>query len=1149
MKKINKFLSLMLLMAFILVLLSPCMTVLGADTVKISTAEDFLQFAKNCKKDSWSKDKRAELICDIDFAKTEFKCVPTFGGHFNGNGYAIKNVKIEDKGSYKGIFRYIQADGVVENLTVYANVAPSGSQKFIGGICGENSGTINNCTFTGDVSGSASVGGICGYQKESGKISDCICSGTVSGKSYTGGICGQNYGTLENCTNEASVNAEISERGKSIQDIDLNIDLKETDKTELLDANTDTGGICGYSKGKIGYCTNKGDIGYKSLGYNTGGICGRNAGSITNCENYGRVKGRKDIGGICGQAEPYVLLEYSGDVASRIRIVMANLRYILQRGTSFDDAELSKSIDDVGNSMSSMADNTDSLINGIADYADEAADTANDVVDRISSAMTQSKGSFDNIYNGMTKLSEGLSALKEGGEYVKSAIEAINADDKGRNSADFKNANKYLTKSLDEMSRGLSDLDSAIVSLGVETDNLQKAVEDLKDALKNHKDAEDEFLKIFGILQNIQSGYSQAGGSISDIASAIAELQKNGYTVLPKDAVENMESIAKSYIEIGKAISGLADAMLTFSDGLDIMSLRRGMALTRHGLDDLSTSLYYFNRIIKRMENVPEAKESASDAIDKINEGMGYITAGTEALSLAAKELNEAAESVENEGFKHLPKPSDSLSVNIDSLHGSISGFRNGFEDLRGELSGLKNRLRDDVYDTTYELEKLSDILYDAYSESLNMSRDDVTQDISDYDDGKNPLGKIENSTNYADVEGDINVGGVCGQMGIEYDFDPEDDVKKDGDKSLEFTYKTKCVLRRCENEGFVTSKRDCCGGICGKMDLGSIISCGNYADVKTESGNYTGGIAGSSDTVIRNCAAKCTICGGDYVGGIAGKGEKISNCRTIVSIREYGEFRGAIAGFADTKNLSGNYFVSDELGGVDDISYLNVADECSVGEFNSFVKSDFDRDVEFKLSFEADGKEIFELTFNYGDDITDQIPKIPKKSGYYGKWSDYDFSHAEYDAKITAEYYRNMDIISSDEKRDGGKAVILVCGAFDHESSVSSAENRNIGGKIIDARDVELINCFADKYEIRYLPKSEKNVKIMVDYGKGKQNVSARKYGSYLQFTVHSPNFTVYEVETSYVWVFVFVILILLLLVFAYFVINRKFGSIKTTT
>ena len=92
MKKINKLLSLILSAVFISALFFPCTTVLGADTVRISTAEDFLEFARNCKRDAWSENKKAELTCDIDFAKTEFKCVPTFSGCFDGNGYAIKNV-------------------------------------------------------------------------------------------------------------------------------------------------------------------------------------------------------------------------------------------------------------------------------------------------------------------------------------------------------------------------------------------------------------------------------------------------------------------------------------------------------------------------------------------------------------------------------------------------------------------------------------------------------------------------------------------------------------------------------------------------------------------------------------------------------------------------------------------------------------------------------------------------------------------------------------------------------------------------------------------------------------------------------------------------------------------------------------------------
>lgn len=71
--------------------------------------------------------------------------------------------------------------------------------------------------------------------------------------------------------------------------------------------------------------------------------------------------------------------------------------------------------------------------------------------------------------------------------------------------------------------------------------------------------------------------------------------------------------------------------------------------------------------------------------------------------------------------------------------------------------------------------------------------------------------------------------------MAVEYDFDPEDDVKDRGTKSLKFTYKTKCVLRRCVNEGKVNSAKNYAGGIVGRMDLGSVLSCEGYGAVKAE--------------------------------------------------------------------------------------------------------------------------------------------------------------------------------------------------------------------------------------------------------------------------------------------------------------------------
>ena len=49
-------------------------------------------------------------------------------------------------------------------------------------------------------------------------------------------------------------------------------------------------------------------------------------------------------------------------------------------------------------------------------------------------------------------------------------------------------------------------------------------------------------------------------------------------------------------------------------------------------------------------------------------------------------------------------------------------------------------------------------------------------------------------------MEGDINVAGIVGSMAIEYDFDPEDDLTKVGDKSLDFRYLARAVMLDCIN-------------------------------------------------------------------------------------------------------------------------------------------------------------------------------------------------------------------------------------------------------------------------------------------------------------------------------------------------------------
>lgn len=46
---------------------------------------------------------------------------------------------------------------------------------------------------------------------------------------------------------------------------------------------------------------------------------GRSCGHVAYCVNRGQVFGRKDIGGIVGQAEPYIVLNLSEDMLDTIQ--------------------------------------------------------------------------------------------------------------------------------------------------------------------------------------------------------------------------------------------------------------------------------------------------------------------------------------------------------------------------------------------------------------------------------------------------------------------------------------------------------------------------------------------------------------------------------------------------------------------------------------------------------------------------------------------------------------------------------------------------------------------------------------------------------------------------------------------------------------
>jgi len=435
--------------------------------IEISTPEEFVDFAEACKLDIYSLGKVVELKTDINISGFEFEGIAYFNGTFHGNGYTIKGMNLKEKGSQQGLFRYIGELGIVADLNVIGVVSPEGSQEEIGGIVGVNYGTIINCSFTGAVSGQKSVGAIAGINKSYGQIFECKTNAVVLATDYTGGIAGVNEGIIDACTNESRVN---------IEELDPVLDLAGMDISDLNIAQTivarnNTGGIAGKSSGVISNCTNSGAIGYEHTGYNVGGIVGYQNGVVLNCTNMGTVYGRKDVGGIVGQAEPYIASEYLSEQVeqtkndiNRINRTMNNLSYNLEKNSKeakvYADA-LAVQFESTSGSLADRFEQMEDAIPKDNPEAQKCMDNINASMKRIEEirdkegALTQDD--LDEIERQMTIIEENTKRLAE-------ISEAENGNFSDGNSYDEETSNNVqglvdsLQKSMDSLTNGLNTL-------------------------------------------------------------------------------------------------------------------------------------------------------------------------------------------------------------------------------------------------------------------------------------------------------------------------------------------------------------------------------------------------------------------------------------------------------------------------------------------------------------------------------------------------------------------------------------------------------------------------------------------------------------------------------------------------------------------
>ena len=801
--------------------------------ITLSTAEDVRKLAKLCRLDSASRNLKVTLEKDISLSGYPDLEIPTFGGVFDGCGHRITDLNISAKGSARGLFRYIQEGGVVQNLEVSARVLPQGSATQAGGLVGVNSGTIDSVRFSGTLAGTDRLGGIAGTNTVSGKIKNCMVEGYIRGEQILGGIVGENQGVVYNCVNRAEVNTGVPNEELKLDDITV----PRLTSEETLRSGSDIGGVAGSSSGVIRLCRNEGNVGYPHTGYNVGGVAGSQNGFMADCVNYGDVYARKEGGGVLGQMEPNHMLEFSEDTLQKLQKEL--------RAT-----------------------------NGILSQTSSDASAANSSV----------QSSLVHVQNNM---------------------------------GDFLSAINYL-------------------------------------------------------LETVRSNTSI---TLPDTVE--------GDIPIPDLEISNQDQVWAAAGLVGEC---LTDVVNSVSNTTDIATNEGGVVLA-----DLQALANQLNRVV----NVMSGREEDASTV----------------------------------------------------------------EDVSGQ----------------------------------NVQEDSP--------------GKIRSCINYGTVNADINSGGIVGALSWENDLDPEDDLKVQGDVSLNFTYKTRALVYQCMNRGTVQAKKQACGGVAGRSSLGAIIECEGYGLVKAEDASWVGGIVGKSEAEVRGCWAKCSVTGGNLCGGVAGEAAELNGCRALVTVENGGEYTGALAGvLRQGGTAERNVFVdSDTLAGIDGISYSGQAEPLN---YRAFLELDGVPDAFRKmiLTFVAEDR-VITRRVDYDKTLKD-IPEVPEKPGYSGAWEDFNAAHIRADQTVYAAYSELQ--ASADSGESGGLPVVLAEGSFRDADQVTAEpletdlpDTATAGWRITVRED----GAGAHVIHLRK-PETDRHYQVLLDTGSGWQTVDAREDGSYLVFSARGNDF-----------------------------------------
>lgn len=228
-----------------------------------------------------------------------------FLGSLDGQGFSIRNLTIdrpEEDGV--GLFGMLGGTATVRNLGIEGGTI-SGRAN-LGALAALNSGFVDNCSATANVSGFES-GGLVGENQ--GTVQNSRASGNIWGGG-SGGLVASNEGSIS----RSSASGEVLGGGggglvsRNAGDI---TDCHATGNVRNHPAVTGaSGGLVGENYGRLANCYATGTV----HDYLAGGLVGRNESLIRSCYATGGVWGKKQAGGLVASNAGQIFTSFAAGV-------------------------------------------------------------------------------------------------------------------------------------------------------------------------------------------------------------------------------------------------------------------------------------------------------------------------------------------------------------------------------------------------------------------------------------------------------------------------------------------------------------------------------------------------------------------------------------------------------------------------------------------------------------------------------------------------------------------------------------------------------------------------------------------------------------------------------------------------------------------